>query len=445
MTEQQPPVIRVSGLRKVFHIYDRPSDLLREVLGGRSKARLFTALEDISFDVAKGEAVGILGRNGAGKSTLLRIISRTLDATEGEVTVQGRLSSILELGTGFNNALTGRENVVVGGLMIGLQREEILDKLEWILDFSELREFIDQPFRTYSSGMQARLTFATAVCVRPELLIVDEALSVGDARFQRKCFSHMHSLKAEGCTILLVSHDPNTVAAFCDRALLLERGRLVVDGPPQKVGARYHQMMFGDGGTSLSRDPGAEADAVSPGLIATAGGEGQRWSRHLRTGTLQEAEVLSLEIVDEQGVATTRLQTGERYRFRLVARFSELVLRPTVGFSIRNTQGQTLFGMDTRSAHYDLPAREPGETLSVELAVTMWLTNGPYFFGGGVGASPDGVDAYAIDYYHDALLFDIPRLKGVQNATVVNLEAEFRGSGPRGSDGRPVETMEPEP
>lgn len=454
--DSQAPVIRVAGLRKVFHIYDRPFDLLREVLGGRSKARLFTALEDISFEVARGEAVGVLGRNGAGKSTLLRIISKTLDATEGEVAVQGRLSSILELGTGFNGALTGRENVIVGGLMIGLSREEILDKLEWILDFSELRDFIDQPFRTYSSGMQARLTFATAVCVRPELLVVDEALSVGDARFQRKCFSHMHSLRAEGCTILLVSHDPNTVAAFCDRALLLERGRLVIDGSPQKVGALYHQMMFGDGGTSLAlgadETPGSRngrpaalpgADEAQASGRSTGGGEksaggagasvatGSRgWSRRLRTGTLQEAEVTGLEILDERGAPTTRLETGRRYRLRVTALFRELVLRPTAGFSIRNALGQTLFGIDTRSAGFELPPRAPGDTLVVELDLTLWLTNGPFFLGGGVGSTHDGVDAYAIDYCHDAIQFDIPRLDGLQHSSVVNLEARFRRSEP---------------
>ena len=430
---QETPVIRVTGLKKVFHIYDRPSDLLREVLGGRSRARLFTALDDITFDVARGEAVGILGRNGAGKSTLLRIISKTLDATEGDVAVSGRLSSILELGTGFNGALTGRENVLVGGLMLGLSREEVLDKLEWILDFSELREFIDQPFRTYSSGMQARLTFATAVCVRPELLVVDEALAVGDARFQRKCFSHMHSLKADGCTILLVSHDPNTVAAFCDRALLLERGRLVIDGPPKKVGATYHQMMFGDGGTSLG------GEAVLP-KGSEAGPATSAWSRKDQTGTLKEATVTALQILTPGGVPTTRLETGGSYRFRVEAVFNEYVLRPTVGFDVHNALGQTLFGIDTRSAGFSLPPRDAGETMTVELEVTMWLTNGPFFLSGGVGSSPDGVDAYAIDYYHHAIQFDIPRMDGLQYASLVNLEARFKDAS---GATRPIEAEEP--
>ena len=237
--------IHVSNLCKEFKLYDHPSDMFGEMISGRARHRSFWALQDISFKVYSGQAVGLLGRNGAGKSTLLKIISGTLDKTSGEVYTKGRISSILELGTGFNGEYTGRENIYLGGLMIGLNGAEIKEKEDWIIEFSELRNFIDQPFKTYSSGMQARLTFATAVCVDPDILIIDEALSVGDARFARKSFAQMEEFRKEGKTILLVSHNSNQVASFCDYGLILEHGRVYDSGEPSRLRGVYYNLLFG--------------------------------------------------------------------------------------------------------------------------------------------------------------------------------------------------------
>ncbi|MCM2313766.1 MAG: ABC transporter ATP-binding protein [Thermoanaerobaculia bacterium] len=244
MTETSDVAIRAAGLSKLYKLYAQPSDLFWELISARARYRPFWALRDVSFEVKHGQVVGIMGRNGAGKSTLLKLITGTLERTEGDLLVNGRVSSILELGTGFNPEYSGRDNIYLGGLMVGMTRAEIKLKEAWIIEFSELEEFIDQPFKTYSTGMQARLTFATAVCVDPDILIVDEALSVGDARFQRKSFGKIEEFRKAGRTILLVSHDINTISTFCDHAILLERGEVIDQGEPYRIGQVYYKMLF---------------------------------------------------------------------------------------------------------------------------------------------------------------------------------------------------------
>lgn len=275
MTLPLDTAIRVSNLSKLFKVYNRPADMMWEILTGRSWYRPFWALQNISFDVKRGQVVGLIGRNGAGKSTLLKIITGTLDKTSGELEVNGRISSILELGTGFNMEYSGRENIYLGGLMVGLSDEEIRGKEDWIIEFSELEDFIDQPFKTYSTGMQARLTFATAVCIDPDILIVDEALSVGDARFQRKSFSKIEEFRRLGKTILLVSHDTNQVASFCDFALILENGRVYDQGDPSRLRGVYYDLLFGNGEEQSNSHMSSEGiqdaaidEAPAPKLVA---------------------------------------------------------------------------------------------------------------------------------------------------------------------------------
>ena len=204
-------------------------------------------MQDVSFELRRGEVLGLVGRNGAGKSTLLKILAGTLTPSGGKVEIAGRVSAILELGTGFHPDFSGRENIYLGGLCLGMTRAEIDGRIDEIIDFSELRDVIDQPFKTYSTGMQARLTFSTVTTADPDLLIVDEALSVGDARFQLKSFGRFEEFRRRGKSIILVSHNMNTITGFCDRAILLERGRVLLDAKPATVSTFYHRLLFGEG------------------------------------------------------------------------------------------------------------------------------------------------------------------------------------------------------
>ena len=241
--------IAVSHVTKRYFLYRTALErLLHAGFGVKAKpVRAFEALNDVSFEVKAGECVGLVGRNGSGKSTLLYIIANTLAPTSGTVAVNGRLAALLELGSGFNPEFTGRENIFFYAAMLGLKREEIAARFEEIVEFAGIRDFIDQPVKTYSSGMTVRLAFSVTTCIEPEILIVDEALAVGDEAFQRKCIARMADLRSRGTTILFVSHNARSVIELCDRAILLDRGEMLVDGKPDEVIVAYRRMLYMEG------------------------------------------------------------------------------------------------------------------------------------------------------------------------------------------------------
>jgi lipopolysaccharide transport system ATP-binding protein len=271
-TLARPAPISVRKVSKSYKLYAKPIDRLYELFSGQPRHTERHSLRDISFDVQPGEVVGIIGANGAGKSTLLKIVASRLEPTSGSVALDGSVVAILELGTGFHPDFTGRENVYLGGLCLGLTREQIQAEMENIIAFSELEDVIDTPFRTYSTGMQARLTFATAVAVDPDILIIDEALSVGDNRFQLKSFNKIRGFKEAGKTILLVTHSMSSVITFCNRAILLHKGEMVADGEPNWVTNVYHNLQFGDLAIerALAQRPSDRSTSSDPVLAKSA-------------------------------------------------------------------------------------------------------------------------------------------------------------------------------
>ena len=244
MTEQQEAAIQVRDLSKVYKLYDRNRDRVMDALGlaKRKRYREHYALNHVSFSIQRGETVGIIGSNGAGKSTILKIITGVLSPTEGDVTVRGRISALLELGAGFNQEYTGIENIYLNGTMMGYSRDEIDARMQSIIDFADIGDFIRQPVRMYSSGMFVRLAFAVAINIDPDILVVDEALSVGDVFFQSKCYRKFDEFKEQGKTILFVSHDLSSISRYCDRAILLNKGKMMAEGAPAAMIDLYKKV-----------------------------------------------------------------------------------------------------------------------------------------------------------------------------------------------------------
>jgi lipopolysaccharide transport system ATP-binding protein len=293
------PAIRVHNLSKIYRIFSRPADMLLELVTGRKRHGEFWALRDVSFGVRRGEVVGVVGPNGAGKSTLLKILAGTLERTAGDLEIDGRIAAILELGTGFSGEYTGRENIIMGGMCLGMSRKEIEAKIDTIIAFSELGHVIDQPFKTYSSGMQARLTFATAISVDPDILIIDEALATGDAYFVDKCTRRMREICESGTTVFLVTHSTGLVAELCHSAIWMDKGEIKAFGPARQVAAAYEKSVW-----EVVRKAAADT------LLAEAKDGGY---------TLQNApiEITRVRLLDGFGQECARFVNGSALRIRV--------------------------------------------------------------------------------------------------------------------------------
>lgn len=327
----QDIAIAVSGLRKVYHLYDKPSDRLRQMLSprGRRHYREFVALDEVSFELRRGEVLGLVGRNGAGKSTLLQAICGTLTPSAGTVSVQGRVAALLELGAGFNPEFSGRDNIYMNASVLGLSRAEIDERYEAIVDFSGVRDFIDQPVKTYSSGMYVRLAFSIATSVDPDILVIDEALSVGDGAFSRKSFDRIMQLKEGGATILFCSHSTYQVEALCSRAIWVEKGRIRMDGPSAAVSAAYSQSLMTD-------VPAGVPAAVREGASVAAG-----FTPAAAQGQARLVKV-SASSGDQSG-AQLSLESGESNLLIEVAFNADPALpAPTLGYEIQTDIGQTV-------------------------------------------------------------------------------------------------------
>ncbi|MBI1779549.1 MAG: ABC transporter ATP-binding protein [Proteobacteria bacterium] len=354
------PIVRAQHLGKVYRLYDRPQDRLLEALsfGRRRLHRDFHALEDVSFEVARGETIGIIGRNGSGKSTLLQMVAGTLNPSAGSVAIKGRVAALLELGAGFNPEFTGRENVLINGMLLGLSREEVLARFDSIRAFADIDEFLDQPVKTYSSGMYTRLAFAVVAHVDADLLIIDEVLAVGDAFFQQKCMRFLRSFQERGA-ILFVSHDTAAVTALCGRALWLDRGRLRAEGSAEAVSKAYlDAFLLGDRVESRVGEgaPGTVPDERRRRDQRLDLVNASRWRNDIEIVALDApgdgrgqggATIRSVELQDEAERPLAWLVGGEIVRLVLEGEAHRHIDGAILGFYFKDRFGQFLFGDNT--------------------------------------------------------------------------------------------------
>lgn len=366
------PAITVQNLSKKYRIYARPWDKLREVLGWSSGPhhREFWALNDISFDLESGQTLGIIGQNGSGKSTLLQILAGIMRQTRGECRVHGKVSALLELGSGFNPEFTGRENVFMNGAILGLDKRQMHKRFEGITQFAEIGDFMDQPVKTYSSGMFMRLAFAVAVNVDPDILLVDEALSVGDLIFQHRCMLRMNSLRDSGKTIILVTHDLDAVTKFCSRALLLDAGHLLEDGKPDIVVQKYRALTFERERAHFSY---GESAPDGTGLLASK--DEMPIARSLpnidhRFGSA-EASLLGVELLDADGNPIREACTGQRITVRISVQFNQDIDQPIIGYTLRNRMGIEISASNTSFADHHLPRAHKDQIFTSDFSILL--------------------------------------------------------------------------
>lgn len=408
--------LSAKSLSKSYKIYPHPRDLVLETITRKPRHTNKTVLDSIDLELYRGEIIGILGRNGAGKSTLLKVISGTVTPTSGELNVFGRITAILELGTGFHPEYSGLENIYMGGFCLGMTRDEIDRKLDSIIDFSELREYIHQPFKTYSSGMQARLTFSTAISVDPDILIVDEALSVGDARFQMKCFARLQELRKKKTTILLVSHDINTITTICDRALILENGRVYAEGDVKEISYVYHHLLFKD-----TTEPASNNTNDDLGLTTNIAMSNPP-TTSMRYGT-GEAQIVSYGLLNANGDSISVIQSGDRCQLYVTFACKTHINDLSAGFAIKDRKGTALWGITNISQGKQASVMEQGEHLTIRVDCTMWLAVGDYFITVGGAHLQDG---QKIDFIEDALQFKVTCQEGAFTTSIVNLQSTMK-------------------
>lgn len=425
MTENCEYAIQVQDVSKIYRLYEKPIDRLKESLSLTHKSyhRDFFALSNISFQVKKGETVGIIGTNGSGKSTILKIITGVLTPTTGNVRVSGVISALLELGAGFNMDYTGIENVYMNGTMMGFTRSQMDEKLPEILEFADIGDFVYQPVKTYSSGMFVRLAFALAINVEPEILIVDEALSVGDVFFQSKCYRRMEEIRKQGTTILMVTHDMGSVIKYCDRVVLLNKGHYVAEGPAGKMVDLYKKILANqmdaleeelaemndfsggmDGQEVLSEDKnqGMMKDKISINPNRTEYGNGK-------------AEIYDLGLFDERGNLTNLLLKGEYFEIKERIRFFDTIQAPIFTYTIKDKKGADLTGTNTMFEGADVKPVGQGDEYEVTFRQKMTLQGGEYL----LSMSCTGFEQGEHTVYHR--LYDIASITVISNKNTVGV------------------------
>lgn len=403
--------IKVEHVDKVYKLYEKPSDRLREALGlSRCRHTDHSALKDVNMTIRKGETVGIIGTNGSGKSTILKIITGVLSPTAGTVTVNGRISALLELGAGFNMEYNGIDNIYLNGTMIGFSEKEIDEKLGSILDFADIGEYIYQPVKTYSSGMFVRLAFAVAINIDPEILIVDEALSVGDVFFQAKCYHKFEEFKEMGRTILFVSHDLSSIAKYCDRVVLLNQGIKLGEGGPKEMIDAYKKVLVGQ-----YELPGTDEasgihllDDEEIRKAAAAAADGVNVNPDLIEYGSQKAVITEYSILDENGTRSSAIIKGSNYTIHMKVEIREDIPGPIFAFTIKNIRGTEITGTNTMIEKSFLEPVHAGDIKEIDFTQHMNLQGGEYLIS--LGCTGFEEDVFTV--YH--------RLYDVMGLTVVS-------------------------
>src|SRR5687767_9606801 len=420
-----PQAIRVESVSKQYRIYNRPVDRLKESLTrGRWKThREFWALSNISFEIEAGTTTGIIGPNGSGKSTLLQIITGTLEPTHGTVWHDGRIAALLELGAGFNPEFTGIENVFMNASLIGFSKSETQRLMPEIMSFAEIGEFIYQPVKTYSSGMYVRLAFAIAIATVPQILIIDEALSVGDAVFQHRCTRRIKELQENGTTILFVSHDLGAIRALCSRVILLNDGRVEADGAPTYALNRYQKVIMSREAAYLQES--AEPQRIDPRREQNVGEQnvGEPKLSAAADETYRHghgsAEILTVELLDTSGHPTEVVETGETLQCRVRVVFHAELDDPVFGFVIRNRHGIHLYGTNTKVQGIPTGRVRDGETLEVIFTFNCWLAPDSY----SISIAVHDYAAVSFDWLDGALFFRV--VSAIPIEGVANLNADI--------------------
>lgn len=457
------PIIAAEGLGKCYQIYESPAERLKQMLYPRA-ARLFGrsvdarfkefwALRGVDFRISRGETVGILGRNGSGKTTLLQVLCGTLPHSEGRCEVQGRIAALLELGAGFKPEFTGRENVLINSAIVGIPEAEARARMQQVIEFSELGDVIDRPVKTYSSGMYVRLAFSAAIHVSPDILVVDEALAVGDARFQAKCFRRINEMKERGVTILFVTHATEQVAMHCSRALLLDEGRLIDDGHPREVSNRYLDLLFGRstaererateaGEASANRMKRAEqrelvreCDGVAEAVEIFVGNDtgadfSTRASYHAgeyRWGD-GSAEIVDYLLVSGGRVDPPNLVAGEEAELHVRLRFRDAIATPVFGFYIKTIEGLMLTGCNSRDFGKGWGARyrpvHAGEIVVCKFRFRPNFESGNYLLSLGIAAD-NGGELRPLDRRYDSILLKIENSEPYSGLVGIGASCEF--------------------
>lgn len=387
--------INVEHLNKMYKLYDHQKDRVRDALGLTRKKlyREYFALHDVSLSVKKGETVGIIGTNGSGKSTMLKIITGVLNPTSGNVEINGRISALLELGAGFNMEFTGIENIYLNGTMIGFSKAEIDEKLQDILDFADIGDFVYQQVKTYSSGMFVRLAFAVAINIDPEILIVDEALSVGDVFFQNKCYHKFEEFKKAGKTILFVSHDLSSISKYCDRVVLLDRGKKIGEGAPKEMIDMYKKVLVHE--LDPNRDDSKSLNR-NPRDFSAGQGEKKLWKDRMTLNPSADtygnalADIVDFCCIDNSGEITNTIIKGDSFSIRVKCLFHEKISEPIIAVSFKNRMGVEITGTNTMFEKISTGEPEKGDILTATFTQDMSLQGGEYLVSLGLVGYRDG-------------------------------------------------------